>query len=160
MKKELEAGSDELNIGNWLHRCALELIGQGGLGYSFDPLTEERPDEYAVALKEFTSVSSHQSKLDQWLINSLRPALFSLAFPRLIWYKLRPLLELIPTSWQRWAVEHTPSKRVQHVKNICDTLSRSSSSVLNMKKNALKAGEESVVKQVGEGKDILSVLRT
>lgn len=29
-----------------------------------------------------------------------------------------------------------------------------------MKKNALKAGEESVVKQVGEGKDILSVLRT
>ena len=45
------------------------------------------------------------------------------------------------------------------MKNICDTLERNASNILQMKKNALIAGEETMVKQVGEGKDILSLLR-
>ena len=32
-------------------RTALELIGQGGLGHSFDPLVEHVPNDYGVALK-------------------------------------------------------------------------------------------------------------
>ena len=35
----------------WLGRVALELIGQGALGYSFDPLVADRSDTYADALK-------------------------------------------------------------------------------------------------------------
>ena len=35
----------------WMGRTALELIGQAGLGYSFDPLVEESADEFAVAVK-------------------------------------------------------------------------------------------------------------
>lgn len=34
-------------------RTALELMGQAGLGYSFDPLTEERSDAFGNALKSF-----------------------------------------------------------------------------------------------------------
>lgn len=34
-------------------RCALELVGQGGLGYSFDPLVINTHDSYGDALKEF-----------------------------------------------------------------------------------------------------------
>ena len=34
-------------------RTALELVGQGTLGYSFDPLTADSRDEYAEAVKAF-----------------------------------------------------------------------------------------------------------
>ena len=37
----------------WMSRTALELIGQAGLGYSFDPLVSDSPDEFALALKSF-----------------------------------------------------------------------------------------------------------
>ena len=41
----------------WLGRVALELIGQGALGYSFDPLVADRSDTYADALKSLVYVS-------------------------------------------------------------------------------------------------------
>ncbi len=41
---------------NWMGRTALELIGQAGLGYSFDSLTEESVDTYGGALKMFMCV--------------------------------------------------------------------------------------------------------
>ena len=34
-------------------RTALELVGQAGLGYSFDPLVEDSTDTYGTALKNF-----------------------------------------------------------------------------------------------------------
>ena len=43
----------DLDMLGWMSRTALELIGQTGIGYSFDPLTEDVPDEYADAVKEF-----------------------------------------------------------------------------------------------------------
>lgn len=36
---------------NWMGRTALELIGQTGLGYSFDPLVADHPDDFASAIK-------------------------------------------------------------------------------------------------------------
>ncbi len=35
----------------WMGRTALELMGQAGLGYSFDPLVADAADEYGTALK-------------------------------------------------------------------------------------------------------------
>ena len=37
-------------------RTALELIGQGGLGHSFDPLTEDKADDFADAVKAYLYV--------------------------------------------------------------------------------------------------------
>lgn len=37
----------------WMGRTALELIGQGGLGHSFDPLVEDSQDEFAEAVKAY-----------------------------------------------------------------------------------------------------------
>lgn len=37
-------------------RTALELMGQGGLGYSFDPLIADAGDEYGKALKDLMCV--------------------------------------------------------------------------------------------------------
>lgn len=36
---------------SWCSRTALELMGQGTLGYSFDPLVTDKPDAYGEALK-------------------------------------------------------------------------------------------------------------
>ena len=37
----------------WTSRAALELVGQGALGYSFDPLVEDVADPFAEAVKSF-----------------------------------------------------------------------------------------------------------
>ena len=41
----------------WMGRTALELIGQAGLGYSFDPLVADSMDEFAGAVKSFGYVT-------------------------------------------------------------------------------------------------------
>ena len=41
----------EVDIVHWMERAALECIGQAGLGYSFDPLTEDTQDALGAAAK-------------------------------------------------------------------------------------------------------------
>ena len=46
----------EVEMLSWMCRTALEIIGQAGLGYSFDPLVEDVPDAFAQAIKGFQYV--------------------------------------------------------------------------------------------------------
>ena len=41
----------ELDMIAWMGRTALELIGQAGLGHSFDPLVSDSADEFGAAVK-------------------------------------------------------------------------------------------------------------
>lgn len=41
---------------SWMSRAALEVIAQGGLGVSVDPLTRDTTDGYSQALKELVFV--------------------------------------------------------------------------------------------------------
>ena len=41
----------ELDMAAWMGRTALEIIGQGGLGYSFDRLVSDNKDSLAISLK-------------------------------------------------------------------------------------------------------------
>ena len=43
----------ELDMLAWTARTALELIGQAGLGYAFDPLTADAPSDFAKLVKSF-----------------------------------------------------------------------------------------------------------
>ena len=43
---------------SWMSRTALELIGQAGLGYSFDPLVTDTADDIGYAIKIFQYVLS------------------------------------------------------------------------------------------------------
>lgn len=52
----IAAGAKEIDIAGWMSRTALELVGQGGLGHSFDPLIEETSDEYTEAVKALVCV--------------------------------------------------------------------------------------------------------
>ena len=53
LESQMNKGLTELNMVSWTGRTALELMGQAGLGYSFDSLTEERADAFGNALKSF-----------------------------------------------------------------------------------------------------------
>ena len=46
----------EIDMSAWMGRTALELIGQAGLGHSFDPLVADSPDEFARLVKSLTYV--------------------------------------------------------------------------------------------------------
>ena len=51
--KDVRDEPKDVNILEWMGRTALELIGQGGLGYSFDPLVETGSNPFGDALKAF-----------------------------------------------------------------------------------------------------------
>ena len=57
LKFRVEDGPKDLDIHNWMGRTALELVGRGGLGYSFDPLVAESKDAFAESVKSFVYVS-------------------------------------------------------------------------------------------------------
>lgn len=55
--KQVREGTEEINIMKWMSRAALEYIGQGGLGYSFNALEENAPhNKYSDAIKLFRCV--------------------------------------------------------------------------------------------------------
>jgi hypothetical protein len=50
---------DKIDVSLWMTRTALELIGQSGLGYSFEPLTEDGKDHiFSKSVKELVYARS------------------------------------------------------------------------------------------------------
>ncbi|KAI0668337.1 cytochrome P450 [Trametes maxima] len=131
-------GPRELDVLGWMGRTALELIGKGGLGYSFDPLTEDLADEFADAIKAYFPVQGRLGTV-----------------PRL---SLPILMKIGPASFRRRAVELLPHDASQRMKQISDALHSRSLQIVNERKVALEGGDEALKQQVGEGKDIMSVL--
>ncbi|RPD69471.1 cytochrome P450 [Lentinus tigrinus ALCF2SS1-7] len=127
----------ELDMLSWMGRTALELIGQAGLGYSFDPLTADSPDEFAQAVKAFMPMS------------------MSITF-------LRRMMPYIPDfgspALRRWLVRFIPNPDAKKMQEIVDIMWRGSTEIYQAKKLALEQGDETVTRQVGEGKDLMSIL--
>lgn len=46
-------------MNGWNGRTTLEMLGQAGLGYSFDDFVGESSDEYGDSLKLFLCVARH-----------------------------------------------------------------------------------------------------
>nr|BED42983.1 cytochrome P450 monooxygenase [Trametes versicolor] len=124
------AGVDVLG---WMSRAALELIGQAGIGYSFDPLTEDKPDAYADAVKNFAPVTT--------------------ASEILLLRQLAPFFERLGPAWlHRWVMEKMPVRNVRRAVQITDALYERSLEIFRTKKAALEAGEDT------DAKDIMSIL--
>ncbi|KAI0718795.1 cytochrome P450 [Cerioporus squamosus] len=128
----------EIDMLNWMGRTALELIGQAGLGYSFDPLEEDvTPDVYAEAIKSYV------------------PALYDLSVFR--W--AMPYVSLIGTpGFRRRILEWIPMKRLHKLKSVVDTMHGRAREIYAEKKALLDRGDEALLEQVGEGKDLMSIL--
>ncbi|KAH9941870.1 cytochrome P450 [Epithele typhae] len=127
----------EINMVNWMGRVALELIGQSGLGHSFDPLLEDGVDDYGTALKHFI------------------PALFS--FSALIQF-CHYMEAAIPAPFRRWVAERVPSKRARKLRGLIDTMHACSVKIFEEKKAALARGDEDMKEKMSHGKDIMSIL--
>ena len=59
---------------------------------------------------------------------------------------------------RKWLAEHVPWPALQRVKRTVDTMDVMAHEIYDAKMGALRAGEEAVVQQIGEGKDIISKL--
>lgn len=57
-------------------------------------------------------------------------------------------------------MESFPNKRVRKLAAISEALDTTAKEILHSKRAALAAGDQAVSEQIGQGKDIMSVLRT
>jgi hypothetical protein len=69
-----------------------------------------------------------------------------------------PFLLVGPARIRCFIVDMMPFQNIRKMRDIVDTMDRTARDVFYAKKRALQRGDESVVLQVGEGKDIMSVL--
>ena len=50
--RKVQSGEDELDMAAWMGRAAIEYIGQGGMGYTFNSLEEGGANRYLGAVRE------------------------------------------------------------------------------------------------------------
>ncbi|KAJ7843359.1 cytochrome P450 [Mycena olivaceomarginata] len=127
-------GSAEVDILRWMNRCALELIGHGGLGYSFDNLADD-PGQSAHPYSR--------------AISGIHPLImqFSLAFRFIL-----PWAGKIGSArFQRAVVDWVPWHDFRDIVDIMDYMTQQ---IFDARKSALSSGE---AKSDG-GKDIMSIL--
>ncbi|KAH9923711.1 cytochrome P450 [Epithele typhae] len=137
LEKRVRDGPAPLDMVGWMGRTALELVGQGGLGTSFDSLIDDRQDAYAEAIKGFSAANSE--------VRALR--------------ELLPYADYLgPMRFRRWLLDRLPIRSVQRVKNNFDIVSARCTALFNERKEALKRGDEDLLMKIGEGKDVMSVL--
>ncbi|KAH9852205.1 cytochrome P450 [Lenzites betulinus] len=144
MMARLPAGAEtgsatdvELDMLSWMGRTTLEVLGQGVLGYSFDPLVEDAPDEFAKTVKAFF------------------PQMQKSAVPRVL---LPYFVHIGSAAFRRRVMEHLPNANIRRMKEISDSMHARSVLIFNEKKAALARGDDAVKHQVGEGRDVMSIL--
>lgn len=63
-----------------------------------------------------------------------------------------------PTCFRAFIMRHIPFKIFQRIKKVSDVMHNASLEILRQKEQILNEGDEAAMAQVGEGKDIMSVL--
>ncbi|KAI0059725.1 cytochrome P450 [Artomyces pyxidatus] len=137
LQTKVAGGPAEINMVEWLNRLALELIAQGGLGYTFnslDPDVEE--NEFGKAVKEFT------------------PTLSSL----IVFRRAFPLVSRWPKRLRRFGAKLLPLPMVHNMIRVTDILKKCTKEIYEEKKALLERGDDVFKQQLSEGKDIISVL--
>ncbi|KAL1706742.1 cytochrome P450 [Schizophyllum commune] len=139
LEKQTEKGPLEIDLLYWMGRTATELIGRSGLGYSFDSLAQGAPEHpYATSVKEYI------------------PTMFRLQILRV--YVLPRVYNLGPAWLRRAVVNLIPSPTMHTLRDMSDLMWNTSKEIYSQKVAALQAGDAAVEKQVGQGKDLLSLL--
>ncbi|KAH8119663.1 cytochrome P450 [Phellopilus nigrolimitatus] len=135
--RQVRSGAEEINVMKWMSRAALEYIGQGGLGYTFEALDDSVPNKYSEAIK------------------LLGPTNFKLFLHRQF---LPYFANIGPAFLRRKVLEWMPFEKLQTMRQVVDVMEETSEEIYRKKKLALEKGDEAVLNQVGRGKDIMSIL--
>ncbi|KAJ3867017.1 cytochrome P450 [Lentinula novae-zelandiae] len=129
----------QIDLLGWMARTALELIGQSGFGYSFDNMMDDVPKhKYSTVIKD------------------LVPALSQLGFART--YLLPLSMKVLPTNVRTFLMNITPWKTLHDVRDMVNYMHELSVEIYEEKKRAFEEGDEAVVRQIGKGKDLLSIM--
>ncbi|PPQ88993.1 LOW QUALITY PROTEIN: hypothetical protein CVT25_005092 [Psilocybe cyanescens] len=135
---KVKNGPQEVDVVNWMTRLALELIGQSGLGYSFDELTETSPQhKYGMMSKKLVTMQG-----DEFVRDWVMPRLTRIGSP----------------AFRKFLVDLMPFEAIAGMREIVTVLHDTSTLIFDTKKKALAAGDEAVANQIGRGKDIISIL--
>ncbi|KJA27942.1 hypothetical protein HYPSUDRAFT_34176 [Hypholoma sublateritium FD-334 SS-4] len=139
--KRVQNGPQEIEVVAWMTRTALELVCQSGLGHSFDTLEDDTaPHPYAAAVK------------------TLVPKLSSPMMRYASGFVLPRVCRIGPAFFRRWVVNAFPWKSLHDVRDIIDILNSTSIDIFESKKEALAEGDKGLENQIGQGKDIMSIL--
>ncbi|THU90950.1 cytochrome P450 [Dendrothele bispora CBS 962.96] len=139
LRKKVVSGPQEIDMLAWMSRTALELIGESGLGYSFDPMTNEAAEHtYSKTIK------------------NLIPAMARL--PALRFFFLSWGIKIGTPQFRRSMLKLVPIQSVHELRDMADYMWSLSEEIYESKKQALAQGDETVVQQIGRGKDIMSIL--
>ncbi|KAM5541986.1 hypothetical protein V8D89_004296 [Ganoderma adspersum] len=129
--------SQIIDVHGWISRTTLELLGQAGLGYSFDSFAEESSDTYGNALKTvFPTISQLP-----WMSGLVAGLSYFVSADQ-----MRALLGLIPFEG---------SRRLMDVSKIME---RRSKEIIAEKKVALAKADRAGVREDAGGKDVMSIL--
>nr|VWP01102.1 N/A [Ganoderma boninense] len=127
---------DVLDVNGWMARTTLEMLGQAGLGYSFDDFEGDATDAFGESLKMFFPESS-------------------LAF--IVSFTVQALSYVLPDWIIRRILRATPTKQVQKIMDISDVIVNRSKDIIAEKRETLLKGDVAMAHQVGEGKDLMSI---
>ena len=88
--------------------------------------------------------------------DSCRPSLVAIQWSRLF----VTMADSIRPAWfRRFLLDLVPIKSIQRMKAICDVINERSLAIYNEKKAAIERGDQELLLAMGEGKDMLSILR-
>ena len=91
------------------------------------------------------------------LLIMARPASFHFIWARN--YLLPFLSKIGSPKFQRRVIDLLPWKELHEFRDIVDVLHNTAVEIIESKKKAMAAGDDAVLDQVGQGKDIISILR-
>ncbi|KAH9485688.1 Cytochrome P450 monooxygenase 91 [Psilocybe cubensis] len=125
---KVQNGPQEVDVVNWMTRLALELIGQSGLGYSFDELTETSPQhKYGLMSKKLVTMQG-----DEFVRDWVMPRLTRIGTP----------------AFRKFLVDLMPFEAIAGMKEIVNVLHDTSVLIFETKKKALAEGDEAVQNQI------------
>ncbi|KAJ7328282.1 cytochrome P450 [Mycena albidolilacea] len=136
-QSRVQDGPKEINIMLWMTQTALVLIGQAGLGHSFDSLDTDEIPPYITSVKKL-QVTVHKMALG---MKYILPWVTKLGTP----------------NFRRLIVNIFPWQTLHEGRDTADTLYATAVRIYHLKKTALvdEGGSSPIA---GQGKDIASIL--
>ena len=145
-------------------RAALELIGQGAFGHSFDPLVEDGTNAFASAIKDFVYACC-LVLFCRDLTTYFSPTIQSLMIYLALIIPFSPLIDACErrpalSAFVGRCFDYLPHTGLRRLKAIVDVLTSTSRSIYAEKQAALESDDKETKMRVLEGRDLMSVLRT
>ncbi|KAF8164342.1 cytochrome P450 [Mycena galopus ATCC 62051] len=127
--------AQEIDMHQTLSTASLEFIGQCGLGHSFAA-----------------------SKTEAAMLDGMQQLLFAARNLMIPMQLLPPLLRTTPASFRRWMINYIPLRDLWLARDLVNAMEDNSKIILAKKKSTISGDDVTLLEQIGQGKDIMSLL--